>query len=81
MKKLILPALLGVVMLASCKKDYTCECTSTYVNNGVSISSTDKTVYKSTTKKSVDYSGACISYESYDKDGVVDYKEECTLNK
>lgn len=37
MKKFIAIAALGVLTLASCKKDYTCTCTAT--SGGVSISS------------------------------------------
>jgi hypothetical protein len=69
MKKIILPALFGVMLLASCKKDYTCECTSVSTSVGTdSGTSTDtdasKTVYKDVSKKYMQNAGACYSSES-----------------
>ena len=68
MKKIILPALFGVMLLASCKKDYTCECTSVETSVSPSGSSVDsdisKTVYKDVSKKYMTNAGACYSSES-----------------
>ncbi len=47
MKKFIAIAALGVLTLASCKKDYTCECTSTVFG----ISASSSTVITDTKKK------------------------------
>jgi hypothetical protein len=81
MKKLILPAIFGMLLFTSCKKDYTCECTFTEIDGSESVSTTDKIVLKDVTKKTVNYTGACQSFDNYNKDGVVDYKQECTLKK
>lgn len=40
MKKVILFAAAGMFVLASCKKDYTCECTSTNGSTSTSVSTT-----------------------------------------
>ncbi len=40
MKKVLLIAAVAGLAFASCKKDYTCECTTTYVVNGVTQPST-----------------------------------------
>ena len=69
MKKIILPALFGVMLLASCKKDYTCECTNVRTEVGVesgseSSTNTYKTVYKDVSKKYMSNAGGCYSTES-----------------
>jgi hypothetical protein len=46
MKKIIAIAALGVFTLASCKKDYTCECTSTVFGISSTVSSTIKNTKK-----------------------------------
>lgn len=50
MKKIIAIAALGVFTLASCKKEYTCECTT----SGFGVSATATTVIKDTKKKADD---------------------------
>ena len=50
MKKFIAIAALGVLTLASCKKEYTCECTTT----GLGLTVSAETVIKDTKKKAED---------------------------
>ncbi|MEN9442729.1 MAG: hypothetical protein RLZ33_2806 [Bacteroidota bacterium] len=50
MKKVLFVAALGMLTLASCKKDYTCECTI----NGLTSTSTMKDVKKKDAEKSCD---------------------------
>jgi hypothetical protein len=70
MKKVLLLAVAGVFVLASCAKDRTCECTS----NGV----TEKGVtYKKVTKAFMQTEANCVSTE-YTKDNKT-YKTECEI--
>jgi len=46
MKKVLFIAAIGSLSLASCKKDYTCECTSNLFGTTVSIKSTAKSSKK-----------------------------------
>ncbi len=39
MKKIIVLTTLGILTLVSCKKDYTCECTNTFLTNTYTTSS------------------------------------------
>ncbi len=58
MKKVLLLAVAGVFVLASCAKDRTCECknsTGTY---------TEKTTVKGVTKKFMQENEGCVSYET-----------------
>jgi hypothetical protein len=50
MKKFIAIAALGVLTLASCKKDYTCECSSTVLG----MTATASTTINDTKKKAED---------------------------
>jgi len=55
MKKVILAAVvLGAISFTSCKKDYTCECTSSFTINGATTTSTYKYNLKES-KKSAAY--------------------------
>jgi len=58
MKRVILVAAVSLMALASCKKDYTCECTVT--SNG--SSATSSTVLENVSKS--DAEDACISTSS-----------------
>lgn len=46
MKKVLFVAALGMLTLASCKKDYTCECTTTIVGFSSTATSTIKATKK-----------------------------------
>jgi hypothetical protein len=83
MKKIILTLFVGGLVLTSCKKDLTCECTVTdtftVAGGGGSFSGTStgtqKTEFKGVTKKAVNNSMSCASYtdtwtESEVEDGV-----------
>jgi hypothetical protein len=64
MKKIILPALLGVVLFSSCRKDYTCECVNKSVaSNGESSMYTNTTNYKDVKKSFVTDKAECYSTE------------------
>ena len=70
MKKLILPAFACVLLLASCKKDYTCECTSQEVDSAPSgtdiYNSSSKTTFTGVSKKFVQDKAECFSTEYKD---------------
>jgi hypothetical protein len=70
MKKIILPAFACVLLLASCKKDYTCECTQQSVYSAPSGSETytssSNTTYAGVTKKFVQDKAECYSAEYND---------------
>ncbi len=92
MKKLILP-FACIALLASCKKDYTCECdvlqtaTSPSIQDSYSYSST--TVYKGVKKKYVVNKAECYSTEQtevvynagLDEDITYVTTSDCTLSK
>jgi hypothetical protein len=85
MKKILILSL-AVVALASCKKDYTCACTETDVD--VSAGTTDvytsEVTIKDVSKKTVESSSECVSYdETYvDEDGdTYTYTVDCTITK
>jgi hypothetical protein len=90
MKKLILP-FACVALLASCKKDYTCECdvvtTSTSGSNSTTSSYSSSTVYKDVKKKFVADKAECYSTEtSYIQnfgggDVTVKRTSDCTISK
>ena len=70
MKKVLLLAVAGVFVLASCAKDRTCECTE----NGV----TEKSgTYKKVSKSFMQTEAECYSYE-YTEDNKT-YKRECEI--
>ena len=73
MKKVLLVVVAGMFVLASCKKDRTCECTY----NGVA-STGGKTTYTKVTKKFMVNEAGCVSstYTSFDGTAV---KEECVI--
>ena len=51
MKKLLLVAAVAAFTMTSCKKDYTCECTTSVSILGVTTSATASTTIKDTKKK------------------------------
>jgi len=63
MKKILI-ASLAVIALASCKKNYLCECTQTYTNTSGTSISTSSTEIKDVKKKYVESSYDCVSSES-----------------
>jgi hypothetical protein len=78
MKKLFV-LIFGVALTAvSCTKDYTCTCKST--ETGDTDVDTDIVTYKGVTKSFVKNSEECVSFESKDEKGAVDYKRECTID-
>jgi len=63
MKKVILfAAAIIATSLASCKKDYTCECTTTESSNGTTITHTEQVATYKATHKSAEKS--CESYNT-----------------
>lgn len=62
MKKVLAIAVLGVLTLASCKKDYTCTCTASSggmsVSQSTTINDTKKKAEDACTAKSTSASGA-----------------------
>ena len=62
MKKVLLLAVAGVFVLASCTKDRTCECTT----NGVATTSgySSKTIYKNVSKSFMKNVKECVSTEN-----------------
>ena len=67
MKKIILPLAAGVLLFASCKKDFTCSCetTSTVTTLGTSFTETTTTV---TTVNDVKNSVVSNKMECYDEE-------------
>lgn len=64
MKKIILTLFVGGLVLTSCKKDFTCECsvTETSTLEGSSAYTyTTKTTAKDTNKKAIKNQGFCVS--------------------
>ena len=68
MKKIILPSLFGLLLLGSCKKDYSCTCVSTSTrtdSSGPSVDVTnDKVTYTKVSKKFMTDKAECYSTES-----------------
>ena len=68
MKKIILPSLFGLLLLGSCKKDYTCSCVSTSTttdSSGPSVDvSNDKVTFTKVSKKFMTDKAECYSTES-----------------
>jgi hypothetical protein len=84
MKKVFYSAMV-VLALASCKKDYTCECTTTEIYDGIADDPyTVTTIVKGVSKADAEASSNCVSYETsaIDEDGET-YEEikDCTLSK
>ena len=77
MKKLTLLAVAALaISFASCKKDYTCKCTTTYAGGG---SGTSTTIIKGVSSKAA--KANCISAEFKDENGVTAWTDNCTLSK
>ena len=68
MKKVLAVAILGVIVLSSCKKDYTCECKGDMINISIAM---DK-------QKKKDAENSCDAAETTYKGG--DASVNCTLN-
>ena len=68
MKKIILPSLFGLLLLGSCKKDYTCSCVSTSTrtdSSGSSVDvSNDKMTFTKVSKKFMTDKAECYSTEN-----------------
>ncbi len=78
MKKLFV-LIFGVALTAvSCTKDYTCTCKyySSATDTDPNVSSV---TYKKVTKSFVKNEAQCVSYEEKDEKGVIDDKQECTI--
>ena len=73
MKKVLLVVVAGMFVLASCKKDRTCECTY----NGVA-STGGKTTYTKVTKKFMVNEAGCYSKTTNYLDGTSE-KKECVI--
>ncbi len=73
MKKNILIAAVAFIALSACKKDYTCECTSTDTSGGNTDVFVETYTLKEVSKKTVKSSSECVSYTntSTDSDGDV----------
>jgi hypothetical protein len=56
MKKVLLVAVAGLFVLASCKKDYTCECTVTLLGTSQTVSTEYKDVKKKDATETCDKS-------------------------
>lgn len=63
MKKILLIAAVAGLSMVSCKKDYTCECTTTVTILGSSSSATGSTTIHDTKSKAKD---ACEKYNADD---------------
>ena len=74
-KVLFVLVAIGGVSLSSCKKDYTCECTT----KSGSASVTSQTTYLGVSKSAA--KGNCVSTKDYKVDGtaVPDYSQTCNL--
>lgn len=82
MKKNILIAAVAFIALSACKKDYTCECTSTDTYGGNTDVSVQTTTLKEVSKKTVKSSSECVSYTNTytDSDGDVStYSTVCVI--
>ena len=74
MKKVFLVAVAGMFVLASCKKDRTCECTI----NGVTSATGSKVTYTKVTKKFMVNEAGCYSKTTNYLDGTSE-KKECVI--
>jgi len=82
MKKNILIAAVAFIALSACKKDYTCECTSTDTYGGNTDVSVQTNTLKEVSKKTVKSSSECVSFtDTYtDSDGDVStYSTVCAI--
>ena len=82
MKKNILIAAVAFIALSACKKDYTCECTSTNTYGGNTDVSVQTNTLKEVSKKTVKSSSECVSFtDTYtDSDGDVStYSTVCAI--
>jgi hypothetical protein len=74
--KYLMILFLGAITIASCKKDRTCECTTTY-NDG-STDTYESGTYKKVTKRFMKNNADCVSYE-YESTSGNTTKEECEI--
>ncbi|HHZ65507.1 MAG TPA: hypothetical protein EYN38_03485 [Flavobacteriales bacterium] len=77
-KALFFAIVVMAVSFASCKKDRTCTCTSTYTPSGGSSYTSSSTKQYTKVKKS-DVAYDCVSYTETDEDGDM-ITVDCTLN-
>lgn len=61
MKKILLIAAVAGLAMASCKKDYTCECTSTDTAPGSTTTTSKKTIKEATKRQA---KANCFSYST-----------------
>jgi hypothetical protein len=83
MKKILLFAPIALLALASCKKDYTCECTRSWTYDGETETYIDKTTIKGVTKNTVKNSSDCVSYDYTEIEDGETYtgKADCKITK
>lgn len=75
MKKVLLVAVAGLFVLASCKKDRTCECT---ITSGSETYVDKDGTYKKVTKRFMKDQVGCVSYEYVSESGNIT-KSECEI--
>ena len=76
MKKILLVAAVAGLAMVSCKKEYTCECTSTTNASGTTMSVTASTTIKDTKKNATE---ACEAGTKDNSVGGVTAKVECKI--
>ena len=83
MKKILI-ASLAIIALASCKKNYLCECTETYTNSSGTTVYTSSVEIKDVKKKYVESSYDCVSFQSTSTDpsgNVSTSTIDCSISK
>lgn len=68
---------LFALSLASCKKDYTCECTKTYTKGGTTITNADGSYTFKDSRTKAD--SRCTDQESTGSDVAGDYVRNCDI--
>lgn len=83
MKKIFILTV-SIAALASCTKDYTCECTITETYGGNTDVNTSEVIVKDVSKSTVESASDCVSYDQtyveYDGE-VYTEKVDCTITK
>lgn len=79
MKKSILLLGLCVSALISCKKDYSCTCTNTDVDSGVTLTTTTNYKVEGATKRQAE--AACNEATIKFTEGTYSYTQACKLSK
>lgn len=75
MKKIFIPLAAGVLLFASCKKDYTCSCTTTHVEQPQGQSSTTTTSTTTTKVLDVKKSFVADKMECYSNEYTYSYDD------